>query len=102
MISQTLQKHLQQLRECRMTNYSNTSYQKRSGDTFFRCVPEKLWERWYSSEKISFYSLYNDKEYELDSESIRTLLTYICTECYLILVLYGIFYHLPQKKKVGK
>ena len=67
--------------------YSNQMYQKISGDTFFKNVPQKLWKLWYSDEDHSlaicnldnlFLKLKNGEE---DTERVREKVS--CLRCAL-------------------
>ena len=92
-----LKRTLRELRFNRLTNYSETSYQKVNNDWNFEHVSEELRARWYSQDILSFNTLSIHHNSDIEFMSENELIQRIENERFLITSLEDIFLNLKNK-----
>jgi hypothetical protein len=95
-----LKENLNQLRSLRMRKFGNVAYQKLTSDYHFENVPSELRELWYSPYSLSFVTLSNITNSQIDYVSTNELVCLIDNECNLIVSLCEVFADL-EKQKAG-
>lgn len=94
-----LKQTLRELRNYRLINYGNTTYQRISNDWNFDNVPTELWEIWYGQDSLSFITLSIQYNSDIDSISYNELVHWIDNERRLITRLEKIFSNLEKQKE---
>ena len=94
-----LKQQLRKKRRERLTLYSNTAYQKLSGDRFLHKVPQELNKLWYDPSELSFMTLSLAYDSEIDSMSKKDLIHWIENEELLITRLQDTFTKIKKKKE---